>query len=188
MKTNIVVDKCYLEGTSTDRIRDMAKSSRLLVSDSLFYEMLTADEPSRKKCFAKFPPEENPVDLITHVGLLMRLEIDTKAPAGKPSTRRENLDFDFKFNSNLIRDVYVLPPEAVEAINKHTADLRSDVLSYLERSWFQPFFRIFLRIPPKPGLLRLPRPKKQLLHQAHYYRFTAIWNRRPARRLSRLPI
>lgn len=140
MKTGIVVDKCFLEGTSTAQIRELAVSHRLLVSDSLFYEMLTTDELSRKKCFGKFPPDANPVDLVSHIGTLMRFEIDEHAPAGKPSMRRENRDFDFQFNSNLVLDGYELPIEAKEAIEVHTAKLRSDVASYLERVALVPTF------------------------------------------------
>lgn len=140
MRTNIVVDKSYLEGVSMAQIRTLARTSRLLVSDALFYELLTTDLESRKKCFSKFPAENNPVDLISHIGPLMRLEIDTKSRAGKPSERRENLNFNFKFNNSLVQDNYQLPLEAIAAIDEYTSDLRSDVTSYLERVALVPTF------------------------------------------------
>ena len=140
MKTCIVVDKSFLEGTATDRIRELATSYRLLVSDALFFELLTADVSSRKKCFSKFPPDENPVDLINHIGTLMRFEVEHKTPAGKPSTHRENQDFDFQFNSKLVSEEYELPSEAESVIEEHMAEIQSDVAAYLDRAEVVPTF------------------------------------------------
>jgi len=133
MKPGIVVDKCFLQGTSTVRVRELAASSRLLVSDALFYELLTADGPSRRKCFAKFPAEESPVDLISHFGAMMRFEIDNQTPSGKPSSHLENSDFTFRFNDALLSEDYEFPADVRSAIEEHTAQLRSDVISYLDR-------------------------------------------------------
>lgn len=140
MKTNIVVDKSYLQGVSTARIRELSSTSRLLVSDALFYELLTTELEARKRCFSKFPPENNPVDLVSHIGPLMRIEIDSRMRAGKPSDHRENLNFNFKFNSALVDDGYVFPPEATAVIDEHTAELRNDVGSYIERVSLVPTF------------------------------------------------
>jgi hypothetical protein len=139
MKTGIVVDKCFLQGTSTVRVQELATSHRLLVSDALFYELLTADGPARRKCFAKFPAEENPVDLISHVGVMMRFEIDNQTPAGKPSAHREN-DVPFRFNDALLSEDYELPADARRNIEEHTAQLRSDVMTYLNRVEVVPTF------------------------------------------------
>lgn len=70
----------------------------------------------------------------------MQYEICEHAPAGKPSMRRVNHDLDFKFNSNLVDGDYELPAEAKEVIEAHTAALRSDVESYLERVELVPTF------------------------------------------------
>jgi hypothetical protein len=140
MKTQIVVDKSYLQGVPTSTVRELAATARLLVSDALFYELLTTDLEARKQCFSKFPPENNPVDLVGHIGPLMRMEISTQKRSGKPSQHRENSGFDFRFNSALLDDDYVLPPRAVKAIEEHTRELQSDVRSYIERVSLVPTF------------------------------------------------
>lgn len=140
MKTPIVVDKSYLQGVSTSSVRKLAGTTRLLVSDALFYELLTTKLEARKRCFSKFPPENNPVDLVSHIGHLMRMEINTKKRSGKPSQHLVNKDFDFRFNSALVEDAYELPPEAVSVIEGHTRKLQGDVRSYLERVSLIPTF------------------------------------------------
>jgi hypothetical protein len=101
----------------------------LLISDALFYELLTTKEPDRSRCFAKLPAVENPVDLVSHAGTLMRLEVETHKPAGKPSAHREKLRF--KFNPRLVTQQYELPEEAQEVVDEHTRELRSDVHAFM---------------------------------------------------------
>lgn len=130
--TAIVLDKCYLQGTSKAKIHKLAASYRLVMSDALFYELLTAEEPCRSSCFAKFLPTKNPVDLVSHIGTLMKIEIDTHQPAGKPSTHRESLNF--QFNPLLMKAEHELPEEAQQTIDEQTRNLQSDVTSFVERA------------------------------------------------------
>jgi hypothetical protein len=134
----IVLDKCFLQGTRAPRIRELATSRRLVVSDALFYELLTAPEPGRSRCFHKFPPVENPVDLVSHIGPLMRLEIETHKPCGRPSSHRETLRF--QFNPALVTPQYEVPQDGRLAIEEHMRDLRSDVASFVERAKLTPTF------------------------------------------------
>lgn len=131
MQSAIILDKSFLQGSKKTRIHELAQTHRLLVSDALFYELLTASEPGRSRCFSKFPPIDNPVDLVDHIGTLMRLEIDSHIPAGKPSTHCEKLRF--QFNPRLVNPEYELPEEGLRSVNEQTAQLRSDVLSFIDR-------------------------------------------------------
>lgn len=131
MQPAIILDKSFLQGSKKSRIHELAKTYRLVVSDALFYELLTASEPGRSRCFAKFPPVENPVDLVNHIGTLMRMEIETHRPAGKPSTYREQLKF--QFNPSLVSSEYELPEEARLSVEEQTAQLRADVQSFIGR-------------------------------------------------------
>ena len=132
MHTAIILDKCFIQGAKKSRIHELAAKHRLLVSDALFYELLTSSEPGRSRCFAKFPQTENPVDLVNHVGTLMRIELDTHRSAGKPSTHREEMRF--KFNPNLLNPNYELPADAQEVVDAQTADLQADVKLFIERA------------------------------------------------------
>ncbi|WP_345812575.1 hypothetical protein AAGS40_00900 [Paraburkholderia sp. PREW-6R] len=137
--SNIVVDKCFLQSSKTSRIHELAASHRLLVSEALFYEMLTTSEPARSRCFAKFPPIDNPVDLVSHIGTLMRIEIDTHRSAGKPSAHR--VQVQFQFNPKLLNAGYELPATAEEAIQEQFHELRNDSESMLTRALsMQSFF------------------------------------------------
>ncbi|HET7675544.1 MAG TPA: hypothetical protein VFL54_08480 [Gammaproteobacteria bacterium] len=136
--TAVILDKSFLQGASGDCIRALAETHRLVVSDALFYELLTAPEPGRSRCFAKFLPTENPVDLVSHIGELMRFEMDNRVCCGKPSAHREALRF--KFNPALMAPDYILPAAGLQAVEEETARLRADVESFLERASMVPTF------------------------------------------------
>ena len=131
MSPAIILDKSFLQGSKAKRIRELASTHRLVISEALFYELLTSPEPGRSRCFAKFPRVKNPVDLVSHIGMLMRREIVAQAPSGRPSEHREQLTF--QFNPYLVNSDYVLPEEARATLEQQTAELRSDVSAFLER-------------------------------------------------------
>lgn len=147
---NIILDKCFLQGSKAEHIHELAASHRLLVSDSLFYELLTAREPQRSRCFAKFPQIGNPVDLVDHIGTLMRIEIDTHRPAGKPSSHR--LQLEFQFNPRLVTPDYEPPAIAKQAIDQRFVELRADSKRLLERAMLMGSFFPDLLTAPKAEL------------------------------------
>lgn len=132
MQRAVVLDKSFLQGAPRSRVHALATSHRLVMSDTLFYELLTGSEPGRSRCFAKLPQRDNPVDLVNHIGTLMSIEIDTHRPAGRPSTHREELRF--QFNPALLNETYTLPSEAQEVVDEQLADIKSDVISFVERA------------------------------------------------------
>lgn len=132
MSEAVVLDKCFLQGSKKADIQELATSRRLVVSEALFYELLTSSEPGRSRCFSKLPRTDNPVDLVSHIGTLMRIEIDTQLPAGKPSSHREELRF--RLNPALLAPDYQLPKQAQEAVEEQTAQLKSDVQLFIERA------------------------------------------------------
>lgn len=131
MKPSIVLDKCFLQSSKKTRIHELSQTHRLIVSDALFYELLTTSEPARTRCFAKFPPVANPVDLVSHIGTLMRIEIETHRPSGRPSAHREQINFEF--NPRLLSPEYELPEEARLAVEEQTTQLHADVQSFITR-------------------------------------------------------
>jgi len=127
----IVLDKSFLQGSKKAQIHDLAQKHRLLMSDTLFYELLTGGEPARSRCFAKLPPVPNPVDLVDHVGTLMRKEIETHCPAGKPS---ENcIQLKFQFNPRLVTPEYELPKEALISVEEQTVKIGARVKQLIGR-------------------------------------------------------
>lgn len=132
MSDAVVLDKSFLQGSKKSHIQELAAFRRLVMSEALFYELLTSSEPGRSRCFSKLSQTQNPVDLVSHIGTLMRIEIDTQLPAGKPSSHREELRF--QLNPALLKPDYQLPEQAQEAVEEQTAQLESDVQLFIERS------------------------------------------------------
>jgi hypothetical protein len=137
MRPSVVLDKSFLQGSKASAIHEMSDSHRLLMSEALFYELLS-DAEDRALCFAKFPNRENPVELIGHPGAMLRRELDTHRPCGKPSLHCEKIRF--QFNVGLSRDDYEFPPDSAATVLEQTEELRSDVLSYLEAIRLTPTF------------------------------------------------
>lgn len=130
----IVLDKSFLQGVSRDEIIELSKNNRLLVSDALFFEMLTTSIKNRAKCFSKFPTYENPVDLINHIGFLLRYEIDNHKKSNSPSSNKENSNYRFIFNEALKDPNYVLPDYAQETISQYNDELKNDVYIFLKKA------------------------------------------------------
>lgn len=130
-KPTILLDKSYLQGSTAVHMLQLAQSHQLLMADVLFYELISSSEPGRSRCFAKFPEIENPVVLVNHVGALLEREIQSHRACGKPSTRYE--DIRFEFDEALASKDYTLPPSAAETLQEQMVELRQDVERFVER-------------------------------------------------------
>lgn len=124
MKPAVVLDKNYLQGCRREQIVALSETHRLVMSGALFYELITTSEEQRRRCFAKLPRADNPVELVDHVGELMRRELETGKACGKPSAN--TLGIRFRFNPNLLQDDYRLPDEALEALQQEALDLANE--------------------------------------------------------------
>lgn len=151
----IIVDKSFLQGIKALHVRALAAEHRLLMSDALLYELLTTSATARRRCFSKFPTGRNPVDLISHTGKLMRLEIDTHKAAGLPSTHKDSITF--QFNDRLVEADYVPPSDALQAIEDETARIKGAVHSFLDKIEHIPSFF--------PSLLKGTSAEQKRAHQ-----------------------
>src|SRR4051794_10284095 len=95
MKPPIVLDKCYLQGSTREEIHQLCGDYTVLMPEALFFELLTTDEKVRTACFRKLPAVENTVELITHVGTLLAHEMETHTPATPIYERRPKMRFAF---------------------------------------------------------------------------------------------
>ncbi len=118
MAEAVVIDKSFLQGIRAPRIRELVDSRTLLMSEELFYELITSSPEIRIGCFGKFPPEPNPVLLVSHIGTLVKKEIETKKPSGSPLENR--WPRDFKFNPLLLANDYCLPDEELAFVEEET--------------------------------------------------------------------
>lgn len=129
-KLPLLIDKNFLQGSKSTDIQRLMETHRLMMADTLFYELITSPEPGRSRCFAKLSQAENPVDLVNHLGGLLNHELHTHTPSGKPSANLETLRV--RFNDALASCDYVLPSYAIEAIKEEEAQLCSEVDSLLK--------------------------------------------------------
>ena len=60
----IVIDKSYLQGASRERVRRLCEENTVLLTETLFYELLTTAVSVRAACFAKLLAKDNAVVLI----------------------------------------------------------------------------------------------------------------------------
>lgn len=131
MASSVVLDKSFLDGASTQAVRALCDHHDVLMSDELFYELITTRSASLQRCFAKLPERTNPVVLIPNVGSLLRYEME-RDEACTPVARHRIPD-TFQFNPKLRDGTYVFEgsvAEDLEAWKRRTAD---DTKRFVER-------------------------------------------------------
>jgi hypothetical protein len=132
MPPRIVLDKSFLQSVSARRVLELHASNCLVMTDSLFYELITTDAKARARCFAKFPQIENPVRLVSHIGPMLLHEQRTKTKAC------DFLDYEikqrFKFNPCLQNTDYNLPPESEQSTKEETDYVSKSIVRYIERT------------------------------------------------------
>lgn len=106
MPRYLVLDRSWLQAASPERVSQLCDSYRVVMSDALFFETFGGDPDIRRTLFAKFPARENPVELVPHIGVLMRHEIEHR----EPSSPAEKLSIQqrYKFNAKLRTGEFVL--------------------------------------------------------------------------------
>jgi len=130
----VVVDKSYLDGTSTAEVKRLAHDNRLIVSAALFHEILTTRPESRVRCLSKLPQTINPVELVERAGNLASLEMERHAPAGLPSANLVSFDGPFRFNPKLLELDFPMPVETAEAIEEKRLSVEESIDALIELS------------------------------------------------------
>ncbi|HEX6901263.1 MAG TPA: hypothetical protein VF789_16180 [Thermoanaerobaculia bacterium] len=131
MKQEIVLDKSYLQGASAGSIHSLCATFRVIMPGALFFELLTGDPVERARCFAKFPQVMNPVEIVEHVGRLLRFEASKKKPAPPLYERRHRMLFNF--NTKLTDSTFVPTPEQQKGIGSWEKEVEREVDSFRER-------------------------------------------------------
>jgi len=128
----VVLDKSFLQSASVERIRRIAATTSLVMTDALFYELLTTDALTRARCFAKFPQIENPIRIVGHIGPMLLHEQRTNTKA------RDFLSYEiterYRFNRNLCEPSYQLPEDALQHTNEETDHTNGSVERFVSRT------------------------------------------------------
>jgi hypothetical protein len=128
-KTPLLIDKSFIQGSKTSDILTLAETHDLLMTDALFYELMTSDPISRARVFSKLPATENPVKMVPHFGEMLKKEIHGGIASGKPSENSES--FRFQFNAGLADPDYEYPDYVQDVIEEQKEELALDVEGYL---------------------------------------------------------
>ena len=131
MLAEIVLDKSYLDGAQAVSVAYLCEHYKVLVSDELFFELITTSEESQKRCFEKLPNHPNPVTLIPNVGSLLRFELMQRRPCSPLSEHR--LSDDYVFNRKLREGNYVFEGDVLETLNEWRAQVESDTRDFVTR-------------------------------------------------------
>lgn len=127
----IILDKSYLDGAPTASVRSLCEHFHVLMSDELFFELLTTEVPSQKRCFAKLPERENPLVLIPNVGALLRFELDHQRECA-PLTQHQIPD-RYIFHDKLREGTFVCEGEVLENLTAWRAQVEGDTRGFVER-------------------------------------------------------
>ena len=132
---NLIIDKNYLIGASKDKINKLLSEHTIFMSDTLFMEILTADNESHiKKCFCKFPQSENPITLLQNASSLLSFERKNHKPCGVI----ENYIWDirYEFNPDLQNDRYNIIVKHVEQpIKEFKEKLSKKALGFSQKAF-----------------------------------------------------
>lgn len=124
-KPYITIDKSYLFGSSKADLQLLFNRYEVVMTEALYYELVTAEPKHRARCFYRLPETDNPVVLIPNVGAILRWEALNQEPLenlGKIA-RREI----FRFNPSLIKLEYVLEKEPLCILEKWRSDVADRV-------------------------------------------------------------
>jgi len=131
MSSEIILDKSYLDKTSPKTIEYLCDHHTVLLSDALFFELITTREESRERCFSRLPNRPNPVTLIPDIGLLLRFEMEHKIPCIPLSQHK--FGQDYFFNRKLRDGNLVLDGKDLENLNKWQARINKETIEFINR-------------------------------------------------------
>lgn len=80
--TQVVLDKSFLERKGPLEVAKLCERAIVVMTESLFYELITTNKDSLKRCFKNLPNSHNPVMLV-ELCRLLRFEIEKKHPYGE---------------------------------------------------------------------------------------------------------
>lgn len=135
----VVLDKSYLQGASAGDVSNLCISENVLMSESLFYELLTTEPEVRANCFKKIPQIDNPLTLVPNVGTILRFEIQNKSPC--LNIKEVSTNIRYQFNKRLVSPDFKFTPQQEKSISEWKKVIRSRIDDFKKKSavvigWF----------------------------------------------------
>lgn len=95
----IAVDKSYLLGAPKSELEAVFKTFDVVMTEALFFELLTTEMEQRQRCFVRIPQGQNPMLLVPNIGPILRWEVENGRPLH--DLREIALQEAFRFNPRL---------------------------------------------------------------------------------------
>lgn len=128
----IVVDKSFIDGSPAATVRELCGAHHVLMTEELFFELITTDDEKRRRAFCKLPDVANPVSLIPNVGALLRFEKEAGRPCA-PHLRRHRIEESFQFNSRLRDGTFVFEGEYADELKSFREEVEESTRGFIER-------------------------------------------------------
>ena len=113
---DVVIDKSFLQGASRDQLRSLFERHRVLMTEKLFYELLTTCPAVRARCFKRIFQIGTPMIPVQNVTAILRWEVKNQ----RSLTSIDNVveDKRFRFNPGLADKDFKFGEKDVRAIEK----------------------------------------------------------------------
>lgn len=125
MSSPVVVDKSFLQGAPAPELARVFASHQVLMTEALFFELLTTKPEIRARCFTRLPTGDNPVALVQNVGPTIRWEIENNRPL--VDLGNVIINAAFRFNERLVRPDFDMGTEQIQ----HLVSWRRELLGYV---------------------------------------------------------
>jgi hypothetical protein len=141
----LVVDKSYLDGLNPAAVNELCSKYQVLMTEELFFELITTDDQKRLRAFRKLPDRVDPVSLIPNVGTLLRYE----QRSGKPSAplHQHRISESFRFNARLRDGTFKFEGSYADELSNFRQQVESSTRGFIERCFaVQEFFPEFMGV------------------------------------------
>lgn len=129
-KMDVVIDKSVLQGGSKDRLQSLFENHRVLMTQALFYELLTTEPAERARCFRRIPAIENPVVLVYNVGPILRWEVKYHRPLSNICDM--TINERFQFNPGLLNEDFDMGEEQARHLEKWRKEMSVSVSDFAD--------------------------------------------------------
>ncbi|MEX2493339.1 MAG: hypothetical protein WD425_16425 [Nitrospirales bacterium] len=126
-KTDVVIDKSFLQGAPKDSLECLFNTHRVLMLQGNFYELLTTT--NQHQCFKRIPALANPVARVEGKGTILRWEINNQRPL-------LNIDpviiqGSFTFNPGLINENFKINEDQTRHLEDWAREVKDNVRNFV---------------------------------------------------------
>ena len=128
--TQVVLDKSFLDRKGPSEVAKLCEQAVVVMSESLFYELITTDKDSLQRCFMRLPNHHNPVMLV-ELGTLLHVEMEKGHPYGELTEHA--VKEHYIFNERLREGTFVFEGKVNEDRKQWQDEVTKRTQDFLDR-------------------------------------------------------